>query len=78
MLALLIYVYALAGTQIRFSTQQERRLEESIAAAIFEDLEMLKKNSLTNTKSVYQRNLLLLGMYVRYTHRDAFHFKIDV
>ncbi|KAK1119372.1 hypothetical protein K0M31_013206 [Melipona bicolor] len=61
LLALLIHVYALAGTQIRFSTQQERRLEESIATAIFEDLEMLKKNSSTNTKSAYQRNLLLLG-----------------
>ncbi|KAF3427320.1 hypothetical protein E2986_00335 [Frieseomelitta varia] len=61
LLALLVYVYALAGTQIRFSTQQERRLEESIAVAIFEDLETLKKNSLTNTKSAYQRNLLLLG-----------------
>ncbi|KOX67720.1 Sec1 family domain-containing protein 2 [Melipona quadrifasciata] len=55
LLALLIHVYALAGTQIRFSTQQERRLEESIATAIFEDLEMLKKNSSTNTKSAYQR-----------------------
>lgn len=63
LLALLIHVYSLAGTQIRFSTQQERRLEESIADAIFEDFQILKESSLMNTKSAYQRNLLLLGTY---------------
>ncbi|XP_068969221.1 sec1 family domain-containing protein 2-like isoform X1 [Bombus flavifrons] len=61
LLALLIHVYSLAGTQIRFSTQQERRLEESIADAIFEDFQILKESPLMNTKSTYQRNLLLLG-----------------
>lgn len=63
LLALLIHIYALAGTQIRFSTQQELQLEESIADAIFEDLQILKENPLNSTKSIYQRTLLLLGIY---------------
>ncbi|XP_043254412.1 sec1 family domain-containing protein 2-like [Colletes gigas] len=62
LLALLIHVYALAGTQIRFSAQQERQLEESIADAVFEDLEIFKENPSTNTTSTYQRTLLLLGV----------------
>ncbi|KOC65885.1 Sec1 family domain-containing protein 2 [Habropoda laboriosa] len=62
LLALLTHVYALAGTQIRFSTQQEHQLEESIADAIFEDFQILKRNPLTSTKSAYQRTLLLLGV----------------
>ncbi|XP_053988357.1 sec1 family domain-containing protein 2-like isoform X1 [Hylaeus volcanicus] len=62
LLALLIHVYALAGTQIRFSTQQERQLEESIADAIFEDLKIFKENPSANTTSTYQRTLLLLGV----------------
>ncbi|XP_017883570.1 sec1 family domain-containing protein 2-like isoform X2 [Ceratina calcarata] len=61
LLALLIHVYALAGTQIRFSTQQERQLIESVADAIFEDLQALKENPFTSTKSTYQRTLLLSG-----------------
>ncbi|XP_017757296.1 PREDICTED: sec1 family domain-containing protein 2-like isoform X2 [Eufriesea mexicana] len=63
LLALLIHIYALAGTQIRFSTQQELQLEESIADAIFEDLQVLKENPLNSTKSIYQRTLLLLGVH---------------
>ncbi|XP_076161243.1 sec1 family domain-containing protein 2 isoform X2 [Ptiloglossa arizonensis] len=62
LLALLIHVYALAGTQIRFSNQQERQLEESIADAIFEDLQIFKENPSTSTTSTYQRTLLLLGV----------------
>ncbi|XP_076627268.1 sec1 family domain-containing protein 2 [Colletes latitarsis] len=62
LLALLIHVYALAGTQIRFSAQQERQLEESIADAVFEDLQIFKENPSTNTTSTYQRTLLLLGV----------------
>ncbi|XP_076292800.1 sec1 family domain-containing protein 2 isoform X2 [Lasioglossum baleicum] len=58
LLALLIHVYALTGTQIRFSTQQEQQLEESIADAIFEDFE---NNPSTNKTSASQRSLLLLG-----------------
>lgn len=61
LLALLIHVYALAGTQIRFSTQQERQLAEAITDAIFEDLQTLKENPFTSTKSTYQRTLLLSG-----------------
>ncbi|XP_076654308.1 sec1 family domain-containing protein 2 [Halictus rubicundus] len=61
LLALLIHVYALTGTQIRFSTQQEQQLEESIADAIFEDFEILGNNPSINKKSASQRSLLLLG-----------------
>ncbi|XP_029050219.1 sec1 family domain-containing protein 2-like [Osmia bicornis bicornis] len=60
LLALLTHIYALAGTQIRFSAQQERQLEESIADAIFEDFQMLKKHPLTSKKSTYQLTLSLL------------------
>ncbi|XP_015435849.1 PREDICTED: sec1 family domain-containing protein 2-like isoform X2 [Dufourea novaeangliae] len=58
--ALLIHVYALAGTQIQFSSQQEQQLEESIADAIFEDYEVLKRSPSTNTISTYRRTLQLL------------------
>ncbi|XP_076674897.1 sec1 family domain-containing protein 2 isoform X2 [Andrena cerasifolii] len=61
LLALLIHVYALAGMQIRFSTQQEHQLEESIANAIFQDFQIFKGSSSTSTTSTYQRTLLLLG-----------------
>nr|XP_012152239.1 PREDICTED: sec1 family domain-containing protein 2-like isoform X2 [Megachile rotundata] len=61
LLALLTHIYALAGTQIRFSMQQERQLEESIADAIFEDFQILKENPLlTSKKSTYQLTLSLL------------------
>ncbi|CAL7948136.1 unnamed protein product [Xylocopa violacea] len=62
LLALLIHVYALAGTQIRFSTQQESQLKDSIADAILDDFQILKENPLPSTKSSYQRTLLLLGV----------------
>ncbi|XP_076377338.1 sec1 family domain-containing protein 2 isoform X2 [Megalopta genalis] len=62
LLALLIHVYALTGTQIRFSTQQEQQLEQSIADAIFEDFEIFEKNPSTNKISASQRSLLLLGI----------------
>nr|XP_033321939.1 sec1 family domain-containing protein 2-like isoform X1 [Megalopta genalis] len=62
LLALLIHVYALTGTQIRFPTQQEQQLEQSIADAIFEDFEIFEKNPSTNKISASQRSLLLLGI----------------
>ncbi|XP_078044583.1 sec1 family domain-containing protein 2 isoform X2 [Augochlora pura] len=62
LLALLIHVYALTGTQIRFSMQQEQQLEESIADAIFEDFEIFVKNPSTNKLSASQRSLLLSGI----------------
>ncbi|XP_076233260.1 sec1 family domain-containing protein 2 isoform X2 [Calliopsis andreniformis] len=44
LLALLIHVYALAGTQIRFSAEQELQLEESLAHAVYEDFVTLREN----------------------------------
>ncbi|XP_031844112.1 sec1 family domain-containing protein 2 isoform X2 [Nomia melanderi] len=73
LLALLIHVYALAGTQIRFSTQQEQQLEESLAAAIFEDFETFKKNPSTNKISTSQRTLLLLGATDAAAARETSH-----
>lgn len=61
LLALLVHIYALAGTEIRFSAQQEHRLQESIADAIFQDLEILKENPSADTASTYRRSLPLLG-----------------
>ncbi|KAK2576229.1 hypothetical protein KPH14_005598 [Odynerus spinipes] len=58
--ALLIYVYALAGTQIHFSPAQEQLLEEAISIAVYEDIKVF--NESTDTASgVYQQTLLLLG-----------------
>ncbi|XP_046740275.1 sec1 family domain-containing protein 2-like [Diprion similis] len=37
LLGLLVYIYALAGTEIRFIEQQEKQLEEALAEAIYED-----------------------------------------
>ncbi|XP_070511572.1 sec1 family domain-containing protein 2 isoform X2 [Cardiocondyla obscurior] len=57
-LAFLVHIYALAGTEIQFSFQQEQQLEEAIADAIFEDITKLKEN--TAKTSVYQQSLSLL------------------
>ncbi|KAG7197737.1 hypothetical protein KM043_001562 [Ampulex compressa] len=61
LLALLIYVYSLAGTQVQFSAEQEAGLEESISCAIYEDAKMLKNCATLTTLSVYRQTLLLLG-----------------
>lgn len=62
-LALLVHIYALAGTEIQFSSQQEQQLKESIADAVFEDIMKLNKNVVSNNKmSVYQQTLLLFGL----------------
>ncbi|XP_029162831.1 sec1 family domain-containing protein 2-like [Nylanderia fulva] len=60
-LALLVHIYALAGTEIQFSPQQEQQLKEAIADAIFEDSAKLNENPVNNKMSVYQQTLLLFG-----------------
>jgi len=59
-LALLVHIYALAGTEIQFSLQQEQQLKEAITDAIFEDITKLKEN-MNSKMSVYQQTLLLFG-----------------
>lgn len=58
-LAFLVHIYALAGTEIQFSLQQEQQLKEAIADAVFEDITKLKGN--TTKTSMYQQSLSLLG-----------------
>lgn len=61
-LALLVHIYALAGTEIQFSPQQEQQLKESIADAVFEDIIKLNENTMNKKMSVYQQTLLLFGL----------------
>ncbi|CAL1674686.1 unnamed protein product [Lasius platythorax] len=61
-LALLMHIYALAGTEIQFSPQQEQQLKEAIADAVFEDIAKLNENPVSNKMSVYQQTLLLFGV----------------
>ncbi|XP_012538529.1 sec1 family domain-containing protein 2 isoform X1 [Monomorium pharaonis] len=61
-LALLIHIYALAGTEIQFSIQQEQQLQEAITNAIFEDITKLKENTVNNNMSAYQQTLLYFGV----------------
>lgn len=58
-LAFLVHIYALAGTEIQFSLQQEQQLEEAIADAVFEDITKLKGNTMKT--SMYQQSLSLFG-----------------
>ncbi|XP_018045740.1 PREDICTED: sec1 family domain-containing protein 2-like [Atta colombica] len=60
-LALLVHIYALAGTEIQFSFQQEQQLKEAIIDAIFEDITKLKEN-MNSKMSVYQQTLLLFDV----------------
>ena len=55
-----MHIYALAGTEIQFSLQQEQQLKEAITDAIFEDITKLKEN-MNSKMSVYQQTLLLFG-----------------
>ncbi|XP_043681338.1 sec1 family domain-containing protein 2-like isoform X1 [Vespula pensylvanica] len=61
LLALLIYVYALAGTEIHFSPAQEQLLEESLSMAVYEDIKVFNEST-DITNGVYQQILLLLGV----------------
>ncbi|EGI65174.1 PREDICTED: sec1 family domain-containing protein 2-like isoform X1 [Acromyrmex echinatior] len=61
-LALLVHIYALVGTEIQFSLQQEQQLKEAITDAIFEDITKLKENILNSKMSVYQQTLSLFDV----------------
>ncbi|XP_011167394.2 sec1 family domain-containing protein 2 isoform X1 [Solenopsis invicta] len=60
-LTLLVHIYALTGTEIQFSIQQEQQLEKAITDAVFEDITKLKENTINSEMSVYQQTLLLFG-----------------
>ncbi|KYM99632.1 Sec1 family domain-containing protein 2, partial [Cyphomyrmex costatus] len=61
-LALLVHIYALAGTEIQFSLQQEQQLEEAITDAVFEDITKLKENTTNSKLSMYQQTLSLFDV----------------
>ncbi|XP_011704064.1 PREDICTED: sec1 family domain-containing protein 2-like isoform X2 [Wasmannia auropunctata] len=61
-LALLVHIYALVGTEIQFSPQQEQQLEEAITDAVFEDTTKFKKNTMNSNMSMYQQTLSLFGV----------------
>jgi len=56
-----VHIYALAGTEIQFSSQQEQQLKEAITDAVFEDITKLKENTMKSKMSVYQQTLSLFG-----------------
>lgn len=60
-MALLVHIYALAGTEIQFSSQQEQQLQEAIADAILEDIAKCKKDTINSKK--YQQILCTFGTY---------------
>ena len=61
LLVLLIYLYAMAGPDIKFSEQQEQGLKEALNSAIYEDIKKCNETELTNELSAYYQTLLLLG-----------------
>lgn len=54
-----MHIYALAGTEIQFSSQQEQQLEEAIADAIYTDIKS-KKDTINSI--MYQQILCHFGM----------------
>ncbi|RLU18374.1 hypothetical protein DMN91_008731 [Ooceraea biroi] len=70
-LALLVHIYALAGTEIQFCPQQEQQLMEAIADAVFEDTTKLNENTMNSKMSVYQQTLLLSGAADAETIRET-------
>lgn len=61
LLALVIYLYAIAGPDIKFSNQQEKTLKEALATAICEDIKKCNESDLNTELSAYYQTLLLLG-----------------
>lgn len=71
LLVLLIYIYALAGTEIRFSLTQEESLKNALSAAIYDDIKKCNESAETHEVSVYQQTLLLLGANNEKMAREA-------
>ena len=69
LLGLLIYLYAMSGPDIKFSSHQEKTLKETLNNAIYEDIKNCNEAEPTNELSTYHQTLLLLGkmldFYVR-------------
>ncbi|XP_015586357.1 sec1 family domain-containing protein 2 [Cephus cinctus] len=61
LLVLLTHIYALAGTEVRFATQQEKQLEHTLADAFFEDIKKYDEILNGDQMSIYHQTLLLMG-----------------
>lgn len=61
LLVLLIYLYAVAGPDIKFSESQETELKKALSSAIFEDIKKCNDTELAGELSAYYQTLLLLG-----------------
>ncbi|OXU28463.1 hypothetical protein TSAR_011460 [Trichomalopsis sarcophagae] len=71
LLVLLIYLYAMAGPDIKFSEQQENGLKEALSSAIYEDIKKCNESDLTSEISAYYQTLLLLGVTDDQATREA-------
>lgn len=61
LLALLIYIYALGGPDIKFPSQQEEQLKSALIEAIYEDIKKCNETEFSCGPSIYYQTLLLLG-----------------
>lgn len=61
LLVLLIHVYSMVGNDINFPPQQEEQLRNSLADAIFEDMEKCNQVESSEDLSVYHQTLILLS-----------------
>ncbi|XP_058791912.1 sec1 family domain-containing protein 2-like [Phymastichus coffea] len=62
LLVLLVYLYAMAGPDIKFSDQQEEGLKEALISAIYDDIIKCNETELNYEISAYYQTLLLLGV----------------
>lgn len=63
LLVLLVYLYAMAGPDIKFSEQQEIGLKDALISAIYEDIKKCNETEVNYELSAYYQTLLLLGKY---------------
>ncbi|KAJ8682740.1 hypothetical protein QAD02_018532 [Eretmocerus hayati] len=71
LLVLLIYLYALAGPDLKFSKQQEEGLKESLSGAICEDIKAFDDSDSNHELSAYYQTLLLLGASDEATSKEV-------
>jgi hypothetical protein len=69
LLVLLIYLYAMAGPDIKFSDIQENELKEALNNAIYEDIKICNNTETANELSAYYQTLLLLGKQLLIFHK---------
>lgn len=61
LLVLLIHVYSMVGNDINFPPRQEEQLRNSLAEAIFQDMEKCNEVESSEDLSVYHQTLILLS-----------------